>query len=86
MLTHAQIIAAAGGVTAVRKTLADHGYELKLPTVQSWTVRPDEDGNIPAPHWKAIVGAEIATYDQLASAAQHRARSNDTGASPQVAA
>lgn len=59
-MTHADIIEAAGGASALARAIgADPN------TVKQWK-RGD---SIPAPYWQSIAEADIATLTQLAEAA-----------------
>lgn len=70
--THAQIIEDAGGVTPVRQTLADEGFDMPDATVRSWPKRPEGWGSIPPEYWPVFVKLGWSTLEELASAAERR--------------
>lgn len=71
MRTHDQIIAAAGGVAATAKAIT-----VDANTVKQWK----RSNSIPAPHWKAVSDAGLATLEELADAASKRRTGTDDAA------
>lgn len=72
MRSHSSIIEDAGGVSAVRKALADRGLDLPDETVRSWPKRQHGHGSIPPEYWPSLVSLELATLAELAQAAEAR--------------
>ena len=70
--SHSDIIEDAGGVSAVRKALADRGLDLPDETVRSWPKRQQGHGSIPPEYWPSLVLLEMATLAELADAAEAR--------------
>jgi len=64
MRSHSEIIKEAT-VAKIKATLAGLGFEIARVTVQQWATR----SSIPAPYWRAISNAGLATLDELATAA-----------------
>jgi len=63
MRSHQQIIADAGGPSALARQL-----DIEPGTVKQWK----RLSSIPAPYWAAISDADIATLNELAEAAANR--------------
>lgn len=63
MRTHKQIIADSGGT----KAFAD---AIGVPANRANQMRRGD--SIPSPYWKAVVLAELATFSELAEAAEKR--------------
>ena len=63
MRSHEQIITDAGGVTAFAQAIS-----APANLAQQWK-RLD---SIPAPYWKAVVVAGLATFEEMAEAAEKR--------------
>lgn len=63
MRTHTQIIEDAGGVASFAAAI-DAPYN----RARQWV--PAD--SIPAPYWRAVVKAKLATFDELAIAAERR--------------
>lgn len=65
--SHAQIIQAGDGVTP---GVAAFARRVGVPRNRVYPmVRTD---SIPAPYWKAVVGAKLSTFSELAEAAEKR--------------
>lgn len=70
--THSQIMDAAGGIAAVRGSLADLGLDVPYETVRAWMHRQEGAGSIPPEYWPSFVQLNLASLDELAHAAEAR--------------
>lgn len=76
MRTHEQIIVDADGPAKV-----GHAIGVEPGTVKQWK----RLNSIPAPHWRAVVDAGLATLEELADAAANRSRPDLTARQGAVA-